>query len=129
MTLMMAITATTSIVTKPMGNAIASTVPSATVCVGSCGTSIVSIINYIEYEMMSCLWVMTSCLERLYVPKSARHPSICILIQGGLLVQVRGRIRMDFAANPRILNSIGLSCVVLTRVVLTVYKDERYLKM
>ncbi len=64
MTLMMAITATTSIVTKAMGNATASavhvpsaTVPSATVCVGSCGTSTLSIIqyNYIGYEMMSCL--------------------------------------------------------------------------
>ncbi len=52
MTLMMAITATTSIVTKAMGNAIASTVPSATVCVGSCGTSTVSI--YIGYEITSC---------------------------------------------------------------------------
>ncbi len=41
---MMAITATTSIVTKAMGNAVASPVPSASVtaCVGSCGTSTVS---------------------------------------------------------------------------------------
>ncbi len=68
--------------------------------------------------------------ERLYVPKSARQPSICILIQGGLLVQVRGRIRMDFAPNPTVLlNSIRLSFVALTRSVLTVYKDERYVRM
>ena len=45
---MMAITATTSIVTKAMGNAVASPVPSVTVpsvaaCVGSCGTTTVSI--------------------------------------------------------------------------------------
>ncbi len=126
---MMAITATTSIVTKAMGNAIASTVPSTiipsasvTACVGSCGTTTVS-------TKGKKLRHDTMCLVLRCVPKSARHPIICILIQGGLLVQVRGRIRMDFAPNPEILNSIGLSCVALTRKVLTVCEDERYIKM